>query len=774
MSELLAKSEPKRNLKEHTEDCLLILSELKRSFPNVENIANDKGFWALLRLAVICHDLGKAHHDFQNVLIGNNEAWKSQRHELFSLPFVEALDLPEEELFLVRLIVAGHHKSFNVLQKKAEYYEFDDNINLLIGTTDNSFQTAFKLVDVSGAKKIANELGVNFLNPIIPKPPKKLLKEYHRQKSDLAKNLRLMFLFGAMKQCDHMGSAMIEQLINLNLDRFDFLNKQRIKLQAQDADFYEHQTQCSKIIGNAILQAPTGTGKTETAMLWLKKQIENRGIGLTFYILPFTASINAIWRRLGNNTNGLGKEAVGMLHGNLNAVLYQQFVEESGQMDGLTDQIKLLKSTFKTLQTPLKVVTPFQLLKHIFGLKGFEKGIFEWTGAYFIFDEIHAYDPSVLAQIIVLLEFAVQKCGVRVFIMTATLPTFLKNRLIEILAKANNLVPAEIQASNELYEKLKRHKIQVLNREVFDYYANIKADISDGKKVLVVCNTVLRAQQVFEELGGEACGILLHSAFNGEDRAEKEKQLKDKENLPKLLVGTQAIEVSLDIDYDVIYTELAPFDALLQRLGRVNRKAPHEIKEPKPCFVFEKQNKKDKYIYSNTEIIVRTIGVLKKIESNNNGIVDERDLQQMLDEVYGDDFNLKDKAIFEKVYFHLQDSVNRLVPLMECENAEEDFYKMFDGIKVLPAEKYADFKERLERFDFIGAELLKISIRKTEMARWFPSGILRKEIFPLPLSNGQIYNIDFFMLNLKYNDIIGLQKNIEVADSEEFINEQFA
>lgn len=50
-------------------------------------------------------------------------------------------------------------------------------------------------------------------------------------------------------------------------------------------------------------------------------------------------------------------------------------------------------------------MTPFQLLKHLFGLKSFEKGMFEWSGCYLIFDEIHAYDPRIFAQIIVLLKF---------------------------------------------------------------------------------------------------------------------------------------------------------------------------------------------------------------------------------------------------------------------------------------------------------------------------------------------------------------------------------
>lgn len=772
MSELLAKSEPRRTLKEHTEDCLLIYEQLKLSFPQVVEVVGFVRFWELLRLAVVCHDLGKAHRDFQKVLNGDKRAWKSQRHELFSLPFVEALEFPDEEKFLVRLIVAGHHKSFDFLQDEVDRYE-SHGYDALIGNTDKSFLSAFKQVDAEGARKVAEELGVSIRVDLAPVSPKKLMRDFDKRKADLTHDFSLMLLFGAMKQCDHLGSAMITRLVRLELERFTFLDTQRQKLQAQGADFYRHQIRGSQLVGSAILTAPTGTGKTETAMLWLKAQIADRGLGCAFYILPFTASINAMYRRLGRDEAGLGAESVGMLHGNLNAVLYQQFVEELGSMDEVTERIKALKSAFKSLETPLKVATPFQLLKHIFGLKGFEKGIFEWTGGYFIFDEIHAYDPAVLAQIVVLLDFAIRKCKVRVFIMTATLPTFLKNIVADTLAKASGVTPHEIQADDSLYQKLKRHQIKILDGEVSGFYEKIKKDIFDGKKVLVVCNTVLRAQQVFEKLKEGTNAILLHGAFNGEDRAKKEERLKDKENLPQLLVGTQAIEVSLDIDYDVIYTELAPLDALLQRFGRVNRKAPHEIGEPKPCYVFEQRNEKDKYIYRDTEILQRTLTVLKRVEESGDGVVDERDLQEMLDEVYGDDFSPKDRNTFEGVRASLEGYVNRLVPLMESENAEEEFYKMFDGVKVLPTDKYECFKERLERFDFIGAELLKVGIRKTDVGRWLADGVLERSSHILTLSNNKTYEVKYLIVKLAYSEDLGLQKDVQVPHSAAFLDECF-
>src|SRR5690606_9862873 len=145
--------------------------------------------------------------------------------------------------------------------------------------------------------------------------------------------------------------------------------------------------------------------KTESSLLWLQNQLKTNGNGRVFYILPFTASINAMYERLVKNI----PNKVGLLHGKLSA-----FIEAKFENDDMVDE-KLkqeIKEQYKTHVTPLKIVTPFQLLKNIFAIKGFEKGLFEWAGGYFIFDEIHAYNPKVFAQIISLLKFATKYLGV--------------------------------------------------------------------------------------------------------------------------------------------------------------------------------------------------------------------------------------------------------------------------------------------------------------------------------------------------------------------------
>lgn len=755
---LLAKSKPQVTLEQHTRDVLRVLDEfLKKAFPKTP-----PQYWRLLRAAIVFHDLGKAHSEFQKVLqpdAYSTHNWNGQRHELLSMPYVQALQgFSDDEKLLIERVVAGHHKTFNRLADKYIREAYDNG----------EFPKEFAKVDHNGALEIIEKVGQGqyTLGEINVVSPKNFVIDYlDACDLDSVQNSHdLLMLVGAFKHCDHLASAFVESIDFLEKDNFYFLVK---KLKTP----YEHQKIAADTEGAIILTAPTGSGKTETAMLWLRNQLAKKGQGRTFYVLPFTASINAMFERLSDNTEGFGKSKVGMIHGNLNAVLYRQLYEEDGNVGETREKIKRIQESFRNLEKPLKIVTPFQLLKHLFGLRGFEKGIFEMSHGYFIFDEIHAYDAGTLAQIMVLLRYAVEKLHVKPLIMTATLPTALR----DIIAKQIGAYTT-IKANDELYLAFRRHRIEVLkgqdlidNLPIIQKALQSKNEQDEPQKVLVVCNTVARAQEVFQTLTKDENteGLLLHGGFNGEDRARMEDILKVKQ--PQLLVGTQAIEVSLDIDYDVIYTELAPFDALLQRFGRVNRRRLN--KEPRPCYVFETRNPKDRFIYSDVEIMDRTLEALEKIETTNGGIVDESILQVSIDDVYTKEYWAKQKEEFDKIYNSLLGVTDSLYPLVENKATEEDFYKSFDGVKVLPMDLYPPYKQRLLDFDFIGAESLKVQIRKGTFAWWRDEGYLTPDTIPIPLSNGKILDIKYWILNRKYEHNLGLLRDLE-AEKKDFFKEQ--
>ncbi len=751
---LLAKSKDSKRgvsaitLKEHIEDCLVIYDFLKTAFPKAVSVSGlGAQFWEVLKTTIICHDLGKAHKEFQYLLDEKPNQWRSQRHELFSIPFIDALtDFDKTTINSIKLAVAGHHKYYQELQEQLAFYETGDSFGILSTIDDRkSFQDAFKeCVRINDVLNLLKEYGVH-TGELKPKALDGLIRPYNKSPHKPATDqyFLLMMLFGGLKWCDHLGSAKVDTLFTLEDKDFNYLYNTAYQP-------YVHQLQCSSIIGNLFLIAPTGSGKTESALMWIQNQLNHSGQGRVFYTLPFTASINAMFERLKKE---MGEDKIGMLHGKLSDYLNNYFDNLQYTVQAKKENIQGLKEKFKSIITPVKVTTPFQLLKHLFGLKGYEQGIFEMSGSYLVFDEIHAYSPETFAQIKVLIEFATQQLQAKVMIMTATMPRFMQQELESILGEFRI-----VNADPALYKSFRRHKIVLKEGLLSNSLDEIQQQLNAGKKVLVVCNTVKSSQDMFLALKGHVLeneAVLLHGSFTGRDRSKKEKDLMSDD--VKLLVGTQAIEVSLDIDYDIIYSEPAPIDALIQRFGRVNRRRRKGICA---CIVFKEHHAADEYIY-DPSIVEKTLTAFQKITKVDDGIVDEARLQNSIDEVYGD-WNEKDKKTFEDQYRWLKEALQMLSPMVKNKHTEDDFYKQFDGIKILPQCNKADYEQHLSRLDFISAESEKVQIRKGRFIGWSKNDNIRRDSYAF--SKGTKVNIEQYLItNKKYNPEIGLQADAEDA-----------
>jgi CRISPR-associated endonuclease/helicase Cas3 len=748
MNEILAKSNPEISLDTHISDCLLIEQELFKSIPALTNISDKYKFFEVLKLSIIFHDLGKSNPEFQKLLKGKTNCWNNKRHELYSVPFIKNSSFNAFDQNLVLISVLSHHKTFEEIYEKESRKNLLNNLNLE-GVIENSSEDLN--IDEESFCIICNilkkyDISLNN-NPKYSFPGE--IKYYLNANNDSIIKFECILMIGALKHCDHLGSAGIKEIIRLEKSDFEYLTSLRNELIKKDKDFYPHQRKSSKIHGNVILNAPTGSGKTESALLWLKSNLKKIGQGRAYYILPFTASINAMYERLNKDIGSQNK--VGMLHGKLTQYLYKQF--EGNDIASRNKEILKQKDKFKKITCPLKVVTPFQLLKHIFGVKGFELGFVEMYSGFYIFDEIHAYNPEVMAQILILIEYIVKKLKGYVFIMSATIPGYLKKMIDDNIGKHK-----DIYLSNTFLDTFNRHKINLINDNIDNYIELISEGVNNGKKVLVVCNTIQTSQNIYQKLkecvNSERKSVLLHSRFNGIDRADKESRIY-KGNID-LLVGTQAIEVSLDIDYDIIYTELAPLDALIQRFGRVNRRLKKGICS---CTVFCENNERDFYIY-NKERMQNTLKCLENISSHEDGILFESRLQQYIDIVYPG-MNEYEKNIFDITYNSLNYSIKQLNPFKRNSQKENDFYKQFDGIKVLPIKYESDYLECINNGDYIGAENYEVSINKKYFAvqiNNMPRKIFKKCI----LTNREEFY--YYVIDNKYNSDLGLLNEVENDD----------
>lgn len=720
---MLAKSDG-LSLEKHTQDLLDVSKSFTSAFPVLQELFNNDDFWNHLRLSILFHDLGKTTKGFQDLMMYDNRY--RFRHELLSA--IVARNYVDNELIINAVL--AHHKNFTRLKELLIEYENNKKY-----AQDRWVEKEFKELDYSWIKDflakhdIENvDLQLYDLDSTIQKWTSKRAK---RKIPELEK-FQNIFLSASLSICDHNASAGIKNILIINQNYFDFLydiNKTP----------YYHQKVSWNTTGNALLIAPTGQGKTESSLGWLKKQLNARQ-GRAFYILPFTASINAMTKRVSSSENGFGnEELVGLLHGKAKFFIDEYYEKKDGQ--SLKDLIDINKKIIK----PFKVVTPFQILKWAFGVKGFEKGFTELAGSYLIFDEIHIYDRELFERILFFIEWLIDKLEVKVFIMTATMLSFMQEHIKNILN-----IEKEIRPDQELIDSIKRHKIRLLDSTIDKQKGLIQSKIDEGKTVLVVCNTVAKAQEMYDAID---CldKTLLHSGFNGRDRTEKEKriQAEKKEDRSQLLVGTQAIEVSLDIDYDLIVTEPTPLDSLLQRFGRVFREKHRVLQEGDAanCFVTTVIEDVHKIIYEEN-LIVNTLTELEEIQ---NVIINENIVQNLLDKIY-EPFELDADDIRENFRLLL----DGLYPYNIYEESKEDFFSQFDGIEVLPIELFDEFSEYIKNKQYLEAEKLFVSIsKKRYMANQDKVTFVEidsyKRVFP--------------RIGLKYSSEIGLT-NDEVENIE--------
>lgn len=762
MKKIYAKSGGKVTLIKHLLDCLSVFQELRQSLPLLKDVSQLDNFFDLLFCSVFMHDWGKCHLEFQNILKGNSNFWNHQRHEAYSVPFVQKLNFTDYEKLLISSAILGHHKDFKTLSAKFkskeeleqekkdnwrnhEFHPEDFQRNFIckklefgyLKFLENKFQELYNKFCGDGKDFEFSSIKFSSINHPYLEIAAKVSKETFLTGSNIY--WQNMLLWGATKICDHLGSAFIKNVPRIKSEDFDFLN-------CFDS-LYVHQERCFSTNGNAILIAPTGSGKTESALGWVKNQLtENQG--RVFYILPYTASINAMHKRLTEKFENKGKsKLIGIQHGKLSQYL-TSYYENQNYSD---KHIRELSDLHRKMIHPFKIVTPFQILKWLFGVKGFEMGLTELCGGFLIFDEIHAYDEITFAQILILIKYLRKNLKVKVLVMTATLPEFMLFELKNALE-----VDDFIKAETKLLKEFERHKINVLDGQVEDNFCLIQKFLNVKKRVIIVCNTVDKAQKVYEKFKNDCeFSTLLHSRFNSFDRMKNEIKLKEKKNL--LLVGTQAIEVSLDIDYDVLFSEPAPLDALIQRFGRVNRKSEKGICD---VFICKEGGENDHFIYEKT-IVQKTLDLLKTLE-----IFKETELQCYLNTVYPE-WTAEQKVKFEDAKLGFEQSIESLQPFSKNQENEEIFLEKFNSIPVLPAKFLKCYKKSVERGKFIKSEKYLVSISKNYFARFFKEGVIEKMILPWE-KKGKIKENLIFVIKRQYSKEFGLLMNEKEEIEEEF------
>lgn len=213
-----------------------------------------------------------------------------------------------------------------------------------------------------------------------------------------------------------------------------------------------------------------------------------------------------------------------------------------------------------------------------------------------IVDEVHAYDTYMTTLLARLLEW-LAALGTSVVLLSATLPRLRRQHLLGAFAKGAGLTNTKLPAdapypglswvsaadtgSRPVETSSSSDKQIGLSWVDTDLGPRLRRALEGGGCAAVICNTVGRAQQVYQELKRYFPGEidLLHARFLYKDRQEREKRVLERFGKTStaqrphrsVLVSTQIIEQSLDLDFDLMISDMAPVDLLLQRAGRLHR-----------------------------------------------------------------------------------------------------------------------------------------------------------------------------------------------------------
>lgn len=366
--------------------------------------------------------------------------------------------------------------------------------------------------------------------------------------------------------------------------------------------------------GIYILEAQMGVGKTEAALAAAEILASKHHCGGVYFGMPTQATANGIFGRLAQWADMQTEDtrlAIRLAHGmaELNED-YRAFFRGSACVneDGSAEERLIVHEWFsghkQALLANFVIGTVDQLLLAALKQKHVMLRHLGLSGKVVILDECHAYDAYMNQY----LERVLNWLGIYripVIILSATLPQERRVKLIEAYLNGSPTVGPEDWRIRRAYPLLTWTDGRTLHQETAvvagdgkvvrirhiensELASLLRMAVAAGGCCGVIVNTVRFAQELTKTLQDaipEAEVMLLHSRFVAPDRADREKQLltrigkhsspEDRRGL--IVVGTQVMEQSLDIDFDLLVTQLCPMDLLLQRIGRLHR---HERVRP--------------------------------------------------------------------------------------------------------------------------------------------------------------------------------------------------
>lgn len=339
---------PGESLVFHTRQVVERLASLRRVLPGLADVTGEPRLWRWALWACLLHDVGKSAAGFQAQLNPGGSRW-GHRHEVLSLAFLDCLCMDEEEASWVAAGVASHHRDYAEIRRLYPDTDEgdDDPLPLLLGSIDPVVVEG--LVAWLSQEHASLSAAWGFANERPPTHPRglpddvsdwgptrvrsalraygALIQRLHSERPSSPANRVATALRGLVLMADHTASAH-ERLGELpRLDPARLAARLNLAWEA----LYPHQRAAAGCAGNVLLEAPTGSGKTEAALLWTATQTAAGNVGRLFYLLPYQASLNAMHGRL----EGIyGRGMVALQHARALQALYRRLLDRSYPPEG--------------------------------------------------------------------------------------------------------------------------------------------------------------------------------------------------------------------------------------------------------------------------------------------------------------------------------------------------------------------------------------------------------------------------------------------------------
>jgi CRISPR-associated endonuclease/helicase Cas3 len=485
------------------------------------------------------HDYGKLHKTW---FLGSKEG-----HSHLSLKWLlennKVLSLNEDKLFFILLyFILKHHSS-------------------LLKTSES------KTIEIKG-NKISLQSVVDYCRDII-------------KKLNFEEKIDLVDVFGLFKIADVCSAE--NNFVEFKNPEIDEEKVKRVFGKPVDIERFLEQKNLSYLPDIGLLRAYTGWGKTDSSLLFFK----NKNVKKIFYLFPTITAINKFYSKL-----------YSVFHNEVSKYFYLYDTE-------IKEDLEKIQTLFfvENFTNPYIITTIDQFLLSFIQVGKYYRKRVMFRNSGIVMDEVHLLNPLMLNLLLYFIKKFRDSYNMKILFMSATLPKALE----ELLKKELQLSTNSLLDISKEYKTKRRIMWRYIDKDIENYLEKAVNLLRNGKRVLIIVNTVEKAINLGEKLEKEfklkinKDFLILHARFMYKHRKEKEELIEKLRNKPHILIATQVCEVSLDISYDFLFTELASLPALIQRFGRVNRYK--ERIEDLNTFIFNvRTNDKKKYPYTEVEI----------------------------------------------------------------------------------------------------------------------------------------------------------------------------